>query len=249
MKLIHVTRLECLESILTNGLHYSVSREILDHVNYEIGNEAPRSGTFYIPMISFYGMTINEHLQIPQSYGNCGIILNPNYQQKNLNPVRYINRYSLLASRIANYDDYLDSINEGIVNSALTGGGQGFRVESIKMYMENILYSKSFIGPLNRRNIDTNKYEEINPDYHFGLEREWRLIPEEIYSNLRIIKDVEPRNIHYGNLVIRDSIYGFITDSEENKSNLCEELIRQDLNPDEYYIGICTNYGQNPQNQ
>ncbi len=220
MNLIHVTKLENLSSILDNGLKYSVSREVLQHVKKTQNDEIFRKGDFYIPMISFFGMEIKEHLNLAQSYGNLGIILNYKYTNKMLNPVRYINEYSILSSRIANFEDNLKGMNPGVLEASFRGTGTGFRTEAIRMYVENIIYSKSFTSELSRRNIITNEYEIVNNNFHFGLEREWRLIPLQLYDDLRRIKKLDSKDtevVDYGYCNIKNSITGFIVSSQEHK--------------------------------
>lgn len=246
MKLIHVTTLENLEDILKNGLKYSVSREVLKHLVVINGEKNYRQGEFFIPMISFFGMTVKEHLMNVQTYGNLGIIVENIFEEEMLNPVRYINQYSILAKRIANFEDTLKNMNKGLLDAAFENSGTGFRMEAIKMYIENILYTKIFISELSRRNKKTNEFEVVNPNFFFGLEREWRLIPGKLYNNLRKITDKNSKNdevTDYGFLKLNDKIRGFIVSSENNKEFVYNLLEKFKIDMDKNEIIVKGKYG------
>jgi len=247
MNLIHVTNKENLNSILENGLKYSVSREVLQHVIKNENDEDFRKGEFYIPMISFFGMSIEEHLNLCQSYGDLGIVLKYKYTNKMLNPVRYINEYSILASRIANFEDNLKGMNPGVLEASFCGTGTGFRTEAIRMYVENIIYSKSFTSELSRRNIITNEYEIVNNNFHFGLEREWRLIPLQLYDDLRRINKLDSKDtevVDYGYCNIKKSITGFIVNSQEHKDFVINILRDKNFKINDEQIIISEGYGE-----
>lgn len=197
MHLIHVTNIENFKGIINNKFKISQCREIFEYVDLE--NSQTSRGDFFFPMISFFGMTLDEHIRFNNNYGNLGLIFDDEIlKRSDLNPVRYVLKYSIIAKNITEFEK--NKVNVSFTGSTpiisgaggistymfemfLKNEGNGFRYNSIRMWMENIAYSKNFHSELERRDKNTGEYIIVDENYYFGLEREWRIIPKRLFTN------------------------------------------------------------------
>lgn len=186
--LLHVTNIENIENILLKGLKYSVCKETYVYRPQQNIDE-PIIGEFYIPMVSFFGMTLDEFKQYRQTYGNCAIIFN--YEKLKINqfisPVRYINEYSYLTENTICVFEEMIKEKSSKIESACRNRGEGFEAAAIRQSFLNLIYTKSFTGELYRWDKSKQNYQLKNKGYHFGLEREWRIIPKGLKKELDII--------------------------------------------------------------
>jgi len=157
----HYTKdLGSLINILTIGFYPSYCKEIMIY-----GGERY---SYAIPMVSFCDIPLSEIQYHTKKYGSFAIGLTRDWAKRNkLNPVLYIEKDSNLASGIKNMIDFMflnwhemldDKDFDDFYKNVYKGG-------------LNVIYSsKNYEGRLIR--------DEIDKDFNFYEEREWRYIPQ-----------------------------------------------------------------------
>lgn len=164
LPLVHVTNdFDVLCKILSEGFKPSYCTEILgDH---------DRQLRAAFPMISFANLDVENAQRHMQSYGTFNIAMKKAWAQKNdFNPVLYLDRFSSYTSNLINSFDRLKNLYAYELEMAVNGEATGERHLFARLLIETYAHAKNYDGPLIRRqNIEVQ-------NYHFGLEREWRMI-------------------------------------------------------------------------
>jgi hypothetical protein len=150
--IIHYTdSIEAIKSILKEGFRIKYCAEIL-----KIGKSGQSKAAH--PMVSFCDIPLSHSQNHFGAYGKYGIGLKKEWAVENgVNPVIYIDRYSLIAESIAGL---LKDRRKSDSNLNLDQKRQILMIKS---------YAKNYSGPLRRKG--TNLKE-----YRFYDEREWRLV-------------------------------------------------------------------------
>jgi len=151
--IIHYTNsFEILSSILKEGFRIKYCDERL-----YLGKKG--SSVAAHPMISFCDIPLSNSVQHFDAYGKYGIGLTKEWAINNgINPVLYIDRNSLIAESIYSL------IKERRKKDSNLTSQQKTEILQIKSY------AKNYSGTLKRNG-------EINKNYVFYNEREWRLVP------------------------------------------------------------------------
>ncbi|GEM_PF-5835851 len=244
MNLIHVSNLEHIESIIENGLKFSISKE--DFIYVDSKDNIQWEKTFYIPMISFFGMPISEHLRINQSYGDLGIILKDYFiYNDKLNPIRYYNIFSHIVKTQVEIPNQVIPAFHSTLKGAST---VGYNSNVANMWRDNLIFSKPYSAHLYRRCKKCDTYFKNLHFYNFGLEREWRIIPSGFnsidFGKTNTFAEISSCYTSELYLPIRNHILGFIVKSQSRKKYLKNWLKKYKLSHLRIYIR--KNYGWSP---
>lgn len=153
----HFTRsVDIIEKIISEGFRLKYCHEkfvLSDSSFYEL----------QVPMVSFCDIPISQIKNHITSYGHFGIGLTKEWaENKRLNPVLYISKNSNVASSIISISNQLDK-----------NGKKDKNINADEFPALDILrYIKNFQGDLERKDRDIEK------NYRFSDEREWRYVPE-----------------------------------------------------------------------
>lgn len=244
MNLIHVSKFENIKSIIEDGLKFSISKEDFIHVNSNENIQWER--TFYIPMISFFGMPISDHLNLNQTYGDLGVILKDDMKLKEeFNPVRYYNIFS------SSIKTHVEIPNQTIpaFHSTLKGASTiGYNANVANMWRSNLIFSKPFTAHLFRRCKKCSSYYINKNMYDFGLEREWRIIPSDFntidFNKTNNLSEISAQYADDLFLPIKKDIQGFIVENKSKKKKLKDFL--KPYNIAHLKIYVRKNYGWGP---
>jgi Putative abortive phage resistance protein AbiGi, antitoxin len=164
LPLVHVPRdFEHLCKILQEGFKPSYCIETLSN------NERQLKAAF--PMISFANLDAESAHRQMQSYGTFHISMKKSWAQRNdFNPVLYLDRYSSYTNALINGFDRLKTLGVHELKMAVNGDATGDRHKLAKLLLDTYAYAKNYDGQLIRQ----QRLELEN--YHFGLEREWRML-------------------------------------------------------------------------
>jgi hypothetical protein len=164
LPLVHATKkFEILCKILDEGLMPSYCTEILSN------NDRQLKAAFPMVSLSNLDATVAHHQM--RSYGTFQIALKKSWGQRhNFNPVLYLDRHSTYTRDLINGFDRLKDLGVGELLSAYEGDATGDRHQLAKLLLQTYSHAKNYDGPLVRQ-----KTLWVDP-YHFGLEREWRLL-------------------------------------------------------------------------
>ena len=158
--LFHFTDKGGLFSILESTFKVSYAREKISGYNQQ--------RDFAVPMVSFCDLRISELNVHMSKYGKYGIGLTKEWaNRKGLNPVMYVNKHCPFTN------DFIKAIDGIYRHLNLIEDENEFQKLNID-YM-NVLnvyrYLKNYEGELIRSDA------EIDPNYRFADEREWRFVP------------------------------------------------------------------------
>ncbi len=140
-------------------------------------------------MISFSNMDVETCINLTKSYGTFSIALKKDWGAKNkLNPVLYLERNSDFTNQIISSFERLKQFSNKEIESSLRGGLLGDKHLFAKTLIDLFSHSKNYDGRLVRGN------KEIDPQYSFGLEREWRyLVTAKEYVRYLIGNEIDRR--------------------------------------------------------
>ena len=218
--LIHkCDKLETLISIIKTGFRFSYSKEDI--------SDSSRTISAYFPMISFSDLSYDKAIVFLGTYGVFGIGMTKEWAQKNrLTPVLYFEKYSNIAKTLIENFDILSNVSYQDTISSLNNTLIGERHKFYKFIIEIASYSKNFYAPLFR------KGNLIEPEYSFGMEREWRVVLEHenisryITKNLYNKNEIENAPEHFLKFNFSDIEY-FLIEEEYQKIKIKEELINK----------------------
>lgn len=183
----HITdTYEKLASIIEEGFKISYCVETISN------NDRNIRAAF--PMISLSNLTLESSKYALGSYGTYGIALNKKFVEKyKFNPVLYLERHSDITSQIVNsFDTIRDKYWEDLLESHLFNDES--KHETV-LFSKNLLtqfaYSKNYDAQLIRKEI------LVNPNYRFGLEREWRIVHKQKDKKYFLVNDDVDKRFTY----------------------------------------------------
>jgi hypothetical protein len=164
LPLVHVTHeFEILCKILQEGFKPSYSTETLTN------NERQLKAAF--PIVSFANLDAESAHRQMLSYGTFHIAMKKSWAQQNdFNPVLYLDRHSSFTNALINGFERLKSFGAHELEMAVNGDATSDRHILAKLLVDTYAYAKNYDGELVRQ----QRLELEN--YHFGLEREWRVL-------------------------------------------------------------------------
>lgn len=166
--LIHLTKeKDALTGILTNNFK----------IKYCLEELLTQSGklSYAVPMVSFCDIPMSEIKNHIAKYGAYGIGFTKEWGQRNqLNPVFYVDKNSSVGKAYFEAFDNLFRITNSRVNTLS---------ETDAKLLDVFRYMKNFEGDLDRNG-------EIERDYRYADEREWRYVPSRDQTQMVYNKEV-----------------------------------------------------------